>query len=72
VQKDHYRVARVHAQPEQHDPDEDGDHQYDGQDLNEAAGDFDKPSLPRYCRLAASSILSGVSEQGGLQKRDEG
>ena len=43
---DHYWVARVHARPEEHDPDEDGDHQYDGQDLNEAAGDFYELSLP--------------------------
>ncbi len=68
VQNDHYRVARVRAHPEEHDPDENGDHQYDSQDLNEAAGDFYNPSLPRSCRLAASSILSGVSKQGGLQK----
>ena len=38
---------RVHAHPEKHNPDEDGDHQYDGQNLNEAAGDFYEPSLPR-------------------------
>ena len=29
VQKDHNRIARVQAHPEEHDPDEDGDHQYD-------------------------------------------
>src|SRR3990170_110465 len=46
VQEDHHRVAGVHPGPGEDDADEDGDHQYDGQDLDEPDGGFDRFILP--------------------------